>query len=100
MSYEILEKCKPYTSGNKYWQVCVSECYQILKATRSGQTILNKKTEYFPSCKHKQHYKLIAVKKLQQPQQSCNGTSIEQTNKGKQYQPHLPEDSVVGGNAA
>ena len=63
MSYEILEKCKPYKSGNKYCQVCVSEYYQILKATRSGQTILNKKKEYFPSCKHKQRCKLIAVKK-------------------------------------
>ena len=36
MSYEILAKCKPYKIGNKKCQVCVSECYQISKATRSG----------------------------------------------------------------
>ena len=40
--------CKPYKSGNKYCQVCVSECYQILKAKRSGQNILNKKEGIFP----------------------------------------------------
>ena len=62
MSYEILEKCKTYKSGNKYCQVCISECYQILKATRSGQNILNKRKEYFPSCKHKSRCKLISIK--------------------------------------
>ena len=100
-SYEILEKCKPYKSGNKYCQVCVSECYQILKAKRSGQNILNKRKEYFPSCKHKQIYKLIAVKKLQQPQQSCNETTIDfsrRNKQGKQGQPHLSDEpNVVWG---
>ena len=52
ISWKIIEKCKQYSSGQKFCNVCNAEKTQILMAKRNNINILNSRSEYMNHCRH------------------------------------------------
>ena len=61
VSWDIIQKCKPYAPGQRMCQLCVQEKVHILKHTHDTSN-LNKRSDLGNLCPHKKKHKLSAYK--------------------------------------
>ena len=60
IEWSILKKCKKYTSGSRRCDVCLSEKLEILKAVKTGDKMLNVRSELMYKCPHRRKFLLAS----------------------------------------
>ena len=71
VKWEIVEKCKPYSPGNKFCNICISEKVHIIRnINESGN--LNKHTEIGRKCIHLHKHVLKNFKRKKKQQETTD----------------------------
>ena len=60
VTWEIVRVCRPYKSGSRKCDICLTEKYIIL--SEKGPNSLNKRSELMYTCPHRRKWKLTNVK--------------------------------------
>ena len=88
ISWKIIEKCKQYSSGQKFCNVCNAEKTQILMAKRNNINILNSRSEYMNHCRNSCKSLLNNVRNKK------TKTTSSKTNSITQFQNETPQTTV------